>query len=271
MTGTLGLFSLVDLFQLLASSARTGRLAVDHPEGTAKVYFDRGQAVHAEFGELIGDDAVYALFDDERGAFEFTIGLPAPQRSIELSTENLVLEAIRRFDEARRDDVQERVPRQAVPMIGERDATELTLRPTEIEILQRIDGTRNVTQIALEAGVEPEVAMSVVARLVKIGVARLKTQAPRTARLVTRLAQTRLPRGHVGIDASIVTTWQRSIGTRPERVACKRKDGRVVSLAIEPIEDAGPYLHISREMLFQTGLTADETLLVKPVTKESAT
>ena len=49
VTGTLGLFSLVDLFQLLAASGRTGRLAVQHPLGRARVYFEKGQVRHAEF------------------------------------------------------------------------------------------------------------------------------------------------------------------------------------------------------------------------------
>src|SRR5690606_38944681 len=43
VTGTLGLFSLIDLFQLLASARRSGRLSVDHPKGMARVYFDKGQ------------------------------------------------------------------------------------------------------------------------------------------------------------------------------------------------------------------------------------
>src|SRR5690606_26302067 len=44
VTGTLGLFSLVDLFQLLASARRSGRLTIDHPRGRARVYFEKGAA-----------------------------------------------------------------------------------------------------------------------------------------------------------------------------------------------------------------------------------
>ena len=265
MTGTLGLFSLVDLFQLLASSSRTGRLAVDHPVATAKVYFDRGQVTHAEFGDLVGEDAVYALFDDEQGSFEFTIGLPAPRQTIELSTENLVLEAIRRYDEARRDGSEERVARYAVPTMTDKDAGKLTLLPNEIDILSRIDGTRNVTQIALDAGIEPEDAMEVVGRLVKVGVLGLKSQPPRVARLVARLASANLPKGRVGVDAGIVAAWQRALGARPHRIACKRKSGEVLTFDAEPVEKAGPYLQVTRDTLFQTGIQADETLLVKPI------
>ena len=265
MTGTLGLFSLVDLFQLLSSATRTGRLAVEHPTALAKVYFDRGHVVHAEFGDLEGSDAIFALFDDERGSFEFTIGLPAPRRTIEMSTENLVLEAIRRLDEARRDTVEGTVPRTAVPLFTDKDATKLTLTPNELQILQRIDGRRNVTQLAEDAGAEPELVMAVVGRLVKVGTLRLRTSGPRTARLVTRLSSERMARGAVGVDIGILTNWQRSLGYRPERVACKTEGGRVLTFPVHPVEGAGPYMHVTREMVFQSGLRADETLLVKPI------
>lgn len=271
VTGTLGLFSLVDLFQLLSASARTGRLAIEHPEGTAKVYFDKGHVVHAEFGDLVGDDAVYALFDDEQGSFEFTIGLPAPGASIQVSTENLVLEAIRRLDESRRDTVEEGIPASAVPMFTDKDAASLTLMPNEIDVLERIDGARSIHQLAGDAGIELAAALAVVGRLVKVGVLKLRTNAPRTARLVTRLTSERLGRGAVGVDVGILTTWQRSLGYRPDRIACKRSDGRVLSFAVEPAEGAGPYMHVTRELLFQTGLTAEETLLVKPLARDERT
>ncbi len=101
MTGTLGLFSLVDLFQLLAASARSGRLSVAHPEGKALIFFDQGNVVHADFAGQIGAAAVYALFADERGSFEFRLGQAAPQVSVTMSTQNLLFEATRRLDETR--------------------------------------------------------------------------------------------------------------------------------------------------------------------------
>lgn len=110
MTGTLGLFSLVDLFQLLSASSRSGRLTVDHPEGLARVYFEEGLAVHAEFAGRSGEDAIYALFADEQGSFEFMLGVPAPQNTIASRTENLVLEATRRLDESRRAAVSGKGP-----------------------------------------------------------------------------------------------------------------------------------------------------------------
>ncbi len=268
MTGTLGLFSLVDLFQLLSSSQRSGRLGVDHPAGLARVYFDKGQVVHAEFGELKGEDAVFALFADERGSFEFRLGIPAPDTSIESGTENLVLEAIRRLDEARREGGPT-VARDAVPTLDtsyER-AAELTLNEDERKVLSNVNGQRNVTRIALDAGLDPDDALAIVERLTRIGVLKMRGRRPRTARLVARLGEMELSAGMAGLDPGILNTWQRAIGAWPERIACRRQDGKVLVFQATPVDGAGPFILFSRDTLFRSDLAANEALLVRPVVK----
>lgn len=268
VTGTLGLFSLVDLFQLLTASKRTGRLVVDHPSGIARVYFDKGAIVHAEFGELTGENAVYALFLDEQGAFEFRLGLPAPARTVETSTENLILEAIRRLDEGRRDETDSAAPvdDEVVPSFAS-DAAEagnLTLQLSEIQVLRHVDGKRNVRQLAQAAGVDVASARRIVGRLLRIGALTAQTQRPRVARLVAQLASGALGAGQVGIDETILANWQRVIGKVPEWVACKRPSGRVDLYRAEAIPEAGPYILFSRDTLLATDLSVDTTLLVKP-------
>jgi len=268
VTGTLGLFSLVDLFQLLSSAQRSGRLGIDHPAGLARVYFDKGQVVHAEFGELRGEEAVYALFTDERGSFEFRLGIPAPEASIAAGTENLVLEAIRRLDEARRESGPT-VARDAVPTLDtsyER-AAELTLNEDERQVLGHVNGQRNVTRIALDASLDPDDTLAIVERLTRIGVLKMRGRRARTARLVARLSGTDLPAGAAGLDPGILTTWQRATGTRPERVACRRQDGKVLVFQATAVDGAGPYILFSRDTLFRSDLAANEALLVRPVQK----
>lgn len=270
MTGTLGLFSLVDLFQLLSSSQRSGRLGVDHPAGRARVYFDKGQVVHAEFGELKGEEAVYALFADERGSFEFRLGLPPPDTTIDCGTENLVLEAIRRLDEARRDGGPT-IARDAVPVLDttfER-AEELTLSEEERKVLAHVNGQRNVTRIALDAGLDPDDTLAIVERLGSIGVLKMRGRRPRTARLVARLGDTDLAAGVAGLDPGILSTWQRATGSWPDRIACRREDGKVLVFQASAVEGAGPYILFSRDTLFRSDLAANEALLVRPVVKRA--
>lgn len=267
VTGTLGLFSLVDLFQLLTSAKRTGRLSVEHPAALARIYFDRGQVVHAEFGELVAEEAVYALFQDERGSFEFRIGLPSPYNSIKASSENLVLEAVRRLDESRRDGPDEHaISRDAVPFVPENGPPPgVRLTADEQRVLGHVDGRRTVTRLALDLGMEPEAALTICARLVRTGVLKLQNRRARTARLVTRLAPKRLPPGTVGLDPSIVGAWEKVLGQPVQKIACRREDGTVQLFDAQPLAGAGPYLELNRDTLVRADLRVNEALLVRPL------
>lgn len=275
MTGTLGLFSLVDLFQLLASSSRTGRLGIDHPEGRARVYFDKGRVVHADFNDLVGEDAVYALFSDERGGFEFQVGLPAPEVTVEVATENLLLEAIRRLDESRRNNPQEPqapekedVASDVVPVFAENipNAGSLTLQADEVMVMRFVDGHRTLEQIAQETKIDLPKVKTVVNRLIHIGALKLRSKRVRTARLVAQLSRQPLNAGVAGIDPSILENWTRVQGSPVVQVACKRPDGKVYVFKAQAVEKAGPYMLFSRDTFLQADLTANLPLLVKPYT-----
>lgn len=264
MTGTLGLFSLVDLFQLLAGAGRTGRLLVEHPAGRARVYFDHGRAVHADFAGLEGVDAVYALFADERGRFEFRVGLPAPTATIELGTENLVLEAVRRLDETRRDEDQDADPDLVPEVVDAEAAGALSLQQDERRLLHAADGRRTLERVAAEAGLTVPAAARVAKRLVAVGALRLQRRRARTARLVVRATRERIPPDTAGIDPAILDGWQRALGGRTHAILCKREDGALHRFRVRPTEGAGPYLQVSREALLRSGLVVDQVLLVRP-------
>lgn len=270
MTGTLGLFSLVDLFQLLSSANRTGRLVVDHPEGDARLYFRQGRVVHAEFCGLTGEEAVFALFADEQGTFEFTTGLPAPEESVTAGTENLILEAIRRVDEARRDRPEE-IPAEAVPAFAEGPgAGNLVLDTTEVGLLRFVDGQRTVRELAELAGVGTGEVQGKVRRLLEMGVLRVTDRRPRTARLVTQLTTGGLGPAVAGVDPNILDSWRRALGYDPGAVACRRPDGRVDTFQVSPVEQAGPYILFTRDTLIRADLAANVPLLVRPVPRREA-
>jgi hypothetical protein len=286
VTGTLGLFSLVDLFQLLAASSRTGRLEVDHPQGKARVYFDKGKVVHADFDHKVGEEAVFALFSDEKGSFEFVLGLPAPQRSIESSTDNLMLDAIRRVDEAKRDrevtasqitapsstsktSISRSASNTVVPVFANNapDAGGLTLNGNEVMVLRVIDGEKDIGKIARETDLEVPHVKEIVERLIQVGALEVRTKKPRTARLVALLAKDPPPNGTAVIDVNIMASWERLLGSMPEKIACRLPNGQVHTFFAQTNTDVGPYILFSRDTLFSTGLAANTALLVRPVTK----
>lgn len=268
VTGTLGLFSLVDLFQLLAGAKRSGRLRVEHPAGPARIYFDKGDVVHAEFVGLDGEEAVFALFADERGSFEFSIGLPAPRTSIERTTQNVVLDAVRRLDEARRDDVTLPEP----DVVPEREADVLgglTLGGDEQALLDHVDGHRSLARIADRLGLDVEEASRIAARIAAAGGLRLQRRRPRTARLVVRASSERLPTGTAAMDPSILDAWKKATGVSPREILCRRENGRVERLRVVTRPSTGPYLLFDRDLLLRTGLVADEPLLVRPYEEDA--
>lgn len=283
MTGTLGLFSLVDLFQLLAAARRSGRLSIDHPVGPAKVFFDKGQVVHAEFGNLVGEEAVYAIFADERGTFEFRVAIPAPQVTVKGGTENVVLEAVRRIDESKRDDgkgaeVEAPITRDAVPVrstladgLVSGDSAEPRLTPEERLVVEQVDGQRTVTRIALQAGLEPERAMGITERLVRTGLLKIQNRRARTARLVVRLTSLRLEPGVVGVDKTIIEAWEKVVGHDVTEIACRREDGTVLMFSVQLVSGAGPFLELTRDTLLRANLAANEPLLARPLIRDQAT
>lgn len=274
MTGTLGLFSLVDLFQLLSSSSRTGRLLIDHPQGKAKVYFDKGKVVHADFNQLTGEAAIYELFKDERGSFEFGVGLPSPEISISQSTENLLLDAIRKVDEHRNRQSQMQAKStssstlsdQAVPIFAEKapDAGSLTLYAQEVAILRLIDGRNTIETLAERAGMSVDETKQVVGRLAKVGALGIRGRKPRVARLVTQLAQIKLPANAVGIDNNITTAWSKVLGEEVSEVVCRYPNGQTHVFKLAPMNGVGPYILFSRDLLLSAALAVNIPLLVKP-------
>ncbi len=266
VTGTLGLFSLVDLFQLLAGAGRTGRLAVMHPSGTARFYFERGRLTHAEFAELEGEAAVYALFEDERGTFEFVVGLPAPRQTVRTSTESLVLEALRRLDERRRDDPVRapEVSRDAVPFAPEDAVDGLPFGEDERRVLAAVNGHRSVNRLAATLELPLSEVQRTVGRLIDVGALQLRARRPRTAQLVVRLARSGVPSGTVGLDEGIVHNWTRVLGAEVRDAAVRRPDGSAFAAPITTIAGGGPYLMAVRDTLLMMGLRVDDTVLVKP-------
>ena len=92
---------LADLLQLISSNAMTGVFAVASKGIENRLYFEEGQIVHADGPGLSGEDAVFATLGFEEGRYTFleTTDLPA-ERTISSNTQFLILEALRKIDEA---------------------------------------------------------------------------------------------------------------------------------------------------------------------------
>lgn len=103
LAGRLGALPVADLFPLLQQRHQSGLLRLGEAgQELARVWWENGEVVAAEFGPLQGEEAVYALFPLRAGNFEFRGGEPAPgPRNVASGVTHLLLEGLRRLDETR--------------------------------------------------------------------------------------------------------------------------------------------------------------------------
>ena len=101
LSGRIGTFAVEEIVQILQAGGKTGHLIVKTPKATADIFFDRGQIFNANFAGIEGDEAIYLIFAVKEGHFSFRSGVKAPVRNVTTNVASLLLEGMRRMDEAR--------------------------------------------------------------------------------------------------------------------------------------------------------------------------
>ncbi|MEZ4410711.1 MAG: DUF4388 domain-containing protein [Polyangiales bacterium] len=137
MSGTIDEVPLVDLLQLFATSKKSGVLVITHDDTVGKIFLRKGQIAfasindNAEIGPL---KSIYRLLTWETGFFDLQ---PPDEREfneeIQLSTEAILMEGMRQYDECRRlqsslpsPSARLTLPHPLTPPLRDLDAKELT-------------------------------------------------------------------------------------------------------------------------------------------------
>jgi hypothetical protein len=100
MKGSLEEVPLADLFQLFKLGGHSGILLLRDGGRLAVLGLVDGEVVHAFAERASGREAIYLLFAWKTARFSFYKDLTLPERTVNVSTEHLVLEASRRGDES---------------------------------------------------------------------------------------------------------------------------------------------------------------------------
>ncbi len=266
MRGSLGLFNLLDLLQLLGSNKSNGCLSIYHPtEGDARIYFTEGNIIHIHYAGQQDLEALKTLLRDEQGSFEFIPNRTPQSVTIEKPLDQFLFSAIRDLDAPAPEDKPQPVAVDAdVPVIldDSRMAT-LSLDEQEFEIIKLIDGTRTVSEIGEASQVPSTKVKETFSRLASLGLINLKKPEPRVARLVIGLS--RDFDGMVAyVDESIVQIWSKTQRAKIENVRMRDAGGRELSLKVRSAPNIGPYLLLSSTGLLGHGLRAGASVLVKP-------
>jgi acid stress-induced BolA-like protein IbaG/YrbA len=146
--GSLKELPLPDIIQLVSVSGKTGKFSLTRDNDHGSIFLKNGQMVHASVGDLIGEEAVYALSIWNHGDFLFSPGEEADRQTITKSNTNLLMEAARRLDEWR--VLSKKVPSvDHVPelLMRENRHEQITLNAQEWMLITKIDGRRSIIDL----------------------------------------------------------------------------------------------------------------------------
>ena len=99
--GAVSGLSLADIIQVKGGNRYSGCLVVEHAGNTGVIFFRDGDVVHAEQGQLDGEEAFYTIMGWAGGTFRSEPKILTTSRTIDQPTGFLILEALRRMDEAK--------------------------------------------------------------------------------------------------------------------------------------------------------------------------
>jgi DNA-binding response OmpR family regulator len=117
LSGNLSHHDLTGVMQMLSHAHQTGALNINAGETDAVLFFDAGEITHAECGALFGDEAVLHILKNcvqcGSGVYKFVYGASSAQRTVLRSATDLMLDAMREFDEGVRDTNDELADKEA--------------------------------------------------------------------------------------------------------------------------------------------------------------
>ena len=178
--GSLKELPLPDIIQLVSVSGKTGVFSLKREgDATGEIFLRGGHIVHAELGDLQGEEAVYELAIWPEGDFVFTPGRETEVTSIQKSNTNLLMEAARRIDEWQ--VLSKRIPStRLVPVFTNQAATtSVSLTPQEWALICKIDERRTIEEVAIGLDMSPFEACKLLYGLITSGLVALNEDLSR--------------------------------------------------------------------------------------------
>jgi predicted regulator of Ras-like GTPase activity (Roadblock/LC7/MglB family) len=125
MKGRLEDMAVADLIQHNCQDRKVAKLELKSGTSKAELFFKNGNVVHAVLDDRHGEEAVYSLLAWEEGSFDSKGEIESPQVSITREWSSLLLEGMRRLDEAQQSAASGRSL--------ELDLFSAVLAPTEVK------------------------------------------------------------------------------------------------------------------------------------------
>ncbi|HXY10127.1 MAG TPA: response regulator [Terriglobales bacterium] len=103
LRGSIAQMNVIDLVQSLEMGRKSCALTLTNKAETCALYFKEGQVTHAQYGALLGDQAVFQVLRWTDGSFQIDFEGKTTKQTITLNTQGLLMEGLRLLDEAQRD------------------------------------------------------------------------------------------------------------------------------------------------------------------------
>jgi DNA-binding response OmpR family regulator/predicted regulator of Ras-like GTPase activity (Roadblock/LC7/MglB family) len=100
LEGDLKMMSLASIIQINCEERNLAKLILNYQGAVGEIYFKEGEMAHAVSENHTGDEAVFELLSWEAGSFQVKMGVEPPSRTIDKGWSGLLLEGMRRIDEA---------------------------------------------------------------------------------------------------------------------------------------------------------------------------
>ena len=147
LKGNLSQLKLVDILRILCNSQRTGKLSLQSGDDMADIYFLSGAVIHAKYGMIVGENAIYTLFAWSDGIFTFHPNISVKNKTI-LTPAPEILKRADTFD-SEWEEVRKALPNtNLVFKMSYGTPSEISLNATEWNILRHINGLDSVREIA---------------------------------------------------------------------------------------------------------------------------
>ena len=103
LRGSISQMNVIALVQSLEMGRKSCALTLTNKAETCALYFKEGQVTHAQYGALLGDQAVFQVLRWTDGSFQIDFEGKTTKQTTTLNTQGLLMEGLRLLDEAQRD------------------------------------------------------------------------------------------------------------------------------------------------------------------------
>ena len=165
LSGNLESMAVAELIQTIQYGRKDAHIRIEHDGAHSHIWCMDGDVIDARSSALIGAPAVYRLLSLCEGRLQADFSKVLRPRTIEASTQALMLESAKRFDECRAlreriGDTLQYYVQSATSVLAEAQLT-----PAELEVLRAFDGSRDVETVVRESALPDLESLALIARL----------------------------------------------------------------------------------------------------------